>query len=65
MTFLIRQLVHCHIAWHASSGLAMQIMEDQENIERTIKNKGAIQNTCREWNKWNATYNVEQDDSGV
>jgi len=58
-------LVHCHIAWHASSGLAMQIMEDQENIEKTIRDKKAIQDTCNAWNKWNATYKVEQDDSGV
>ncbi|CUS12602.1 unnamed protein product [Tuber aestivum] len=58
-------LIHCHIAWHASSGLAMQIMEDQENIERTIKDKQAIQDTCDAWNTWNATMNVEQDDSGI
>ncbi|CAZ85230.1 unnamed protein product [Tuber melanosporum] len=58
-------LIHCHIAWHASSGLAMQIMEDQENIERTIRDKRAIQETCDAWNTWNATRNVEQDDSGV
>lgn len=43
----------------------MQIMEDQENIEKTIRDRKAIQDTCNAWNKWNATYKVEQDDSGV
>ncbi|RPA94820.1 Cupredoxin [Choiromyces venosus 120613-1] len=59
-------LIHCHIAWHASSGLAMQIMEDQENIAKTIKNKQAIEDNCAAWATWNTTKGrVEQDDSGV
>ncbi|KAM0805775.1 multicopper oxidase-domain-containing protein [Usnea florida] len=65
-------LMHCHIAWHASSGLALQILERQEDIIPTIGPLGATEAGCKSWDKWLALYNGTfggpgntQDDSGI
>lgn len=68
-------IIHCHIAFHASSGLAMQIVENKDRIPDVIKeDKPKIEEACRKWNAW---YNNPvnhwdwdhpehfQDDSGV
>ncbi|KAH8894446.1 hypothetical protein GQ53DRAFT_779958 [Thozetella sp. PMI_491] len=61
-------IVHCHIAWHASEGLAMQFVESADSITTS----GAIANwdiatenganTCTKWGGFTA---YEQDDSGI
>ncbi|KAL9020067.1 MAG: hypothetical protein Q9185_002681 [Variospora sp. 1 TL-2023] len=68
-------LLHCHIAWHASSGLAMQILERQEAAAQilTPQRLDVVREGCRKWKKWfsneenlwekNAT--IFQDDSGI
>ncbi|KAF2261560.1 hypothetical protein CC78DRAFT_561712 [Lojkania enalia] len=66
-------LMHCHIAWHASSGLAMQILENTDRIK--FHDKPELKRTCRKWNKWfNGKQRVRdgclawkefQDDSGI
>ncbi|KAK4697824.1 hypothetical protein P7C71_g309, partial [Lecanoromycetidae sp. Uapishka_2] len=58
-------LVHCHIAWHASSGLALQILERQEDIEGTIGSLNATRETCKGWDGWLEGHVVDQDDSGI
>ena len=65
-------LLHCHIAWHASSGLALQIMERELDIHDTITpaRMGETKRVCGEWNKWLdnkrlANHTFEQDDSGI
>ncbi|KAF2233008.1 multicopper oxidase [Viridothelium virens] len=58
-------LVHCHIAWHASSGLALQIFERTEAIPSAL-GKGALNVTekvCANWDKWDLKFN--QTDSGI
>jgi hypothetical protein len=47
-------LVHCHIAYHASSGLAMQIIENGDRIKDTIgeKNLTEVNRVCENWDKW-------------
>ena len=67
-------LLHCHIAWHASSGLALQILERENDINATLNEdwKKETKRVCHEWNKW---YNNKtnwfdpnhffQDDSGI
>lgn len=70
--------LHCHIAWHASSGLALQILERQEDAQALIvKNPerlGEVTRTCKNWKKWFANpknfWNPReviafQDDSGI
>ncbi|KAL2055956.1 hypothetical protein ABVK25_003598 [Lepraria finkii] len=60
-------LVHCHIAWHASSGLAMQILERQNDILPTIPSLDPTRKTCQGWDAWLASHisTFNQDDSGV
>jgi Multicopper oxidase len=51
-------LMHCHIAYHASFGLALQIMERQQSaaaIWPSVNKSHALQaaqNVCNNWNKW-------------
>ncbi|KAL8952388.1 MAG: hypothetical protein Q9222_001697 [Ikaeria aurantiellina] len=68
-------LLHCHIAMHASSGLAMQILERQEALQKQITRPilNEVGKTCAGWDKWfsntknlwdgNVTF--FQDDSGI
>ncbi|KAL8707775.1 MAG: hypothetical protein Q9220_007227 [cf. Caloplaca sp. 1 TL-2023] len=56
-------LMHCHIAYHASFGLAMQIMENREaaaEIWPSFAKSKALNNTrdtCKNWNKWQGNCN--------
>lgn len=59
-------------AWHASSGLAMQILERQKDIVPTIGSLAATEATCKGWDNWLAENNGTfggpentQDDSGI
>ncbi|KAI0151431.1 laccase precursor [Pestalotiopsis sp. NC0098] len=64
-------IVHCHIAWHASEGLAMQFVESPGEIVTsgalggwdTTEDNGA--DTCTNWATYNASPVHEQDDSGI
>lgn len=64
-------ILHCHIAWHASSGLALQIRENEADIEllpEAIEEKDRVCKNWREWyanssNWWNA--HEFQEDSGI
>lgn len=58
-------LIHCHIAWHASSGLALQILERHGQIESTIGSLEPTKKTCQGWDKWLAGHTIDQDDSGI
>ena len=64
-------ILHCHIAWHASAGLALQIREREHDIKLTpdfVKEKDRI---CANWETWyNNTSNwwdphEFQEDSGI
>ncbi|KAI8297329.1 hypothetical protein K4K59_003506 [Colletotrichum sp. SAR11_240] len=50
-------LFHCHIAWHASSGLALQILERQEDLKKLMTEE-RLAETRR-------VYAPFQDDSGI
>lgn len=47
---------HCHIAWHASSGLAIQVLERQDDILKELAAKPErlyeTNRTCKNWEKW-------------
>ena len=51
-------LMHCHIAFHASFGLALQILEDRKGAVKIwpdINQGHALKNAadlCHSWNKW-------------
>lgn len=67
-------LLHCHIAWHASSGLALQILERQEDFKKmmTEEKMAETKRVCKNWNEWYNNPNNHweahgnfQDDSGI
>jgi Multicopper oxidase len=64
-------LMHCHIAWHASSGLALQILEREGDIEISDDSMEKINRTCYNWDRWYGDINNHwdptefQDDSGI
>lgn len=67
--------MHCHIAWHASAGLALQILEDKNDVVKYLKSHPEdvkeMRRVCDNWDKWygNADnhYPAEffQEDSGI
>ncbi|KAI0974207.1 multicopper oxidase [Xylaria arbuscula] len=57
-------LAHCHIGWHTSQGFALQLVERGSEIEN-ITNLDAINGTCANWNDYQTSANVTQEDSGV
>ncbi len=65
-------LIHCHIAFHASSGLAVQFIEQPGKIKGLLqKNQvlGSLEDRCEDWSRWYTTVNKKkgalQEDSGV
>jgi hypothetical protein len=66
-------LMHCHIAWHASSGLAMQILENPDKIK--LHDPTKMKDVCLKWNNWYKNIRTQnptcmawthfQDDSGI
>ncbi|KAG0650374.1 Dihydrogeodin oxidase [Hyphodiscus hymeniophilus] len=65
-------LMHCHIAWHASDGLAMQFIEQPKKIKGLLDNAGVLpefSQQCQEWSEWYTDVSekkgVVQEDSGI
>lgn len=61
-------LLHCHIAWHASSGLALQLLERQDEILDVLGRQrvGAVEQTCIGWDQWlKDGEKIDQEDSGT
>ncbi|KAI3397144.1 hypothetical protein diail_11206 [Diaporthe ilicicola] len=61
-------LFHCHIAWHASQGLAMQLIENQSQIQSVVGDDTEMNSRCAAWDSYysspaGAAY--QQDDSGI
>ena len=55
---------HCHIAWHASMGYNIQILERGEEIPN-VEIPFFIQQTCVDWNSWTKKNVVDQIDAGI
>lgn len=55
--------MHCHIAWHASSGLALQILERQQDIKPTVGSLAQVESVCDGWDDMHLQF--DQDDSGI
>ncbi|KAF7922626.1 uncharacterized protein EAE98_008152 [Botrytis deweyae] len=58
-------LLHCHIAWHASEGLAMQFVESQSSIAVGMSDTAIFEDTCANWNAYTPTQLFAEDDSGI
>lgn len=57
-------LTHCHIAWHTSEGLAVQMVERQSEIAGLIDST-ELNDTCDAWNAYATDAKLVQDDSGL
>ncbi|CAI6316674.1 unnamed protein product [Periconia digitata] len=55
-------LMHCHIAWHVADGLAVQFLEAKDQIPL---GDAAWDQTCSEWNTFQATMPFPKSDSGL
>ncbi|KAM0194979.1 hypothetical protein ACHAPC_000795 [Botrytis cinerea] len=54
-------LLHCHIAWHASSGMAVQFVESSGQLQSMIRKAGimpSLEDQCDAWTSWYDDYNV-------
>jgi hypothetical protein len=58
-------MVHCHIAWHASQGLALQFVERESEIAATITDFDNFNAACQAWDNYFGTMYYVQDDSGI
>ncbi|KAF1978938.1 hypothetical protein BU23DRAFT_191023 [Bimuria novae-zelandiae CBS 107.79] len=69
-------LLHCHIGWHAGSGMSLQILERQDEITKWIGGPAALEPAkrgCRNWTGFLERYKDDpdvfsldrQDDSGI
>lgn len=55
---------HCHIAWHASTGLSVDILEHPEQIENEPIPDTSYQ-LCQDWQAFSAKGDVDQLDAGL
>lgn len=63
-------LMHCHIAFHASWGLAMQILERQKDANSLFPKPDypaikEAERVCAKWKEWSTNAAIIQDDSGI
>ncbi|KAI0415068.1 multicopper oxidase [Xylaria grammica] len=55
---------HCHIAWHASMGLNIGILERPAELAKK-QVPFVIDQTCDNWDRWTKTHVVDQVDAGI
>lgn len=56
---------HCHIAWHVSGGLYLNILERPSDIPDTCKSPPEFEGLCASWQAFTNTDIVDQIDSGL
>lgn len=56
-------LVHCHIAWHLSQGLSLEVVESAASV--AVAARDVLDDTCASWGRWSRGAPWPQDDSGV
>jgi FtsP/CotA-like multicopper oxidase with cupredoxin domain len=55
---------HCHIAWHLSAGMYINILERPDDIP-SLDIPQEYFDTCTAWNTWEQSHVIDQIDSGV
>ncbi|EXJ83398.1 hypothetical protein A1O1_07020 [Capronia coronata CBS 617.96] len=55
---------HCHIAWHVSGGLYVNILERPDDIPN-IKSPDAVNALCQTWDDYTQLGPIDQIDSGL
>lgn len=56
--------LHCHLAWHVSAGLYVNILEHPDKIS-SMEIPENVYNTCRDWTGFQPTDLLPEIDSGV
>lgn len=56
---------HCHIAWHISEGMGLNIMEMPKKVMKETQLPSTMAQTCRDWAAWTGVNVVDQIDSGL
>ena len=56
---------HCHIAWHVSAGLYINIMENPKHIKHEMPIPSIMAQTCRDWSAWTGDHIPNEIDSGL
>ncbi|OAG43152.1 hypothetical protein AYO21_02438 [Fonsecaea monophora] len=57
-------IMHCHIAFHASSGLAVQIMENRQKIDFPPPWPQRFADMCESWDRWSPYVHDPEDPCG-
>ncbi len=55
---------HCHVAWHLSAGMYINIMESPADMEK-FQVPDDVLGTCDTWKQWQKDHYTSQVDSGV
>jgi hypothetical protein len=58
-------MIHCHIAWHVSEGLAMQFVERIDEIPGNVGVTSQWIDNCAAWQEYQSVYTPLQEDSGI
>jgi FtsP/CotA-like multicopper oxidase with cupredoxin domain len=58
-------LLHCHIAWHALEGFALQFVESEGEVRTSSSDTQLFEDTCTNWKDYVPTEDYLQDDSGI
>jgi hypothetical protein len=58
-------MIHCHIAWHVSEGLALEFVERIDEIPGNVGVTPQWQDNCDAWQSYQTAVNPLQDDSGI
>jgi hypothetical protein len=58
-------MIHCHIAWHVSEGLALQFVERIDEIPGNVGVTSQWTDNCAAWSTYQSTFHPLQDDSGI
>ena len=56
---------HCHVAWHISAGLYMNILERPDDIKNAKRIPMIMAQTCTDWDAFSKSNYVDQIDSGL
>jgi FtsP/CotA-like multicopper oxidase with cupredoxin domain len=56
--------LHCHLAWHVSGGLFMQMLERPEDIRKEDFEQELF-DLCRSWDAYSSVHTLNQIDSGL
>lgn len=57
-------IMHCHIAWHADEGFALQLVERVSEVN-AFQSHALISQTCAKWDAYTVANKIIQDDSGI